>query len=71
MVLIPLARIAARSLHAALRIGIPRRRRTMILRDREYADPLDDLEPVMSAHEVVELQRAVATCSVDDALVNT
>src|SRR5688500_9166384 len=41
----------------------------MILRDREFADPLDELGPVMSAHAVVELQRAVTTVSVDDALV--
>jgi MoxR-like ATPase len=53
-----------------LRIGYPAPAdEQRILRDREYADPLDDLEPVMSAHEVVELQRAVATVSVDDALV--
>jgi len=53
-----------------LRIGYPAPAdEQRILRDREYADPLDDLEPVMSAPEVVELQRAVATVSVDDALV--
>lgn len=53
-----------------LRIGYPAPAdEQRILRDREYADPLDDLEPVMSAHEVVELQRAVAGVSVDDALV--
>ena len=53
-----------------LRIGYP----TMddekqILRDREYRDPLDDLRPVMTAAEIVELQRSVADVSVDDALV--
>ena len=53
-----------------LRIGYPALAdEQRILRDREYADPLDDLEPVMSASEVVELQQAVATVSVDDALV--
>ena len=53
-----------------LRIGYPAPAdEQRILRDREYADPLDDLEPVMSAPEVVELQQAVATVSVDDALV--
>ncbi len=53
-----------------LRIGYPAPAdEERILRDREYADPLDELEPVMSAHEVVELQRAVAGVSVDDALV--
>src|SRR3982750_191677 len=53
-----------------LRIGYPAPAdEQMILRDREYADPLEELGPVMSAHEVVELQRAVQTVSVDDALV--
>jgi MoxR-like ATPase len=53
-----------------LRIGYPAPAdEQRILRDREYADPLDALEPVMSAPEVVELQQAVATVSVDDALV--
>ena len=54
-----------------LRIGYPAPAdEQRILRDREYADPLDDLEPVMSASEVVELQQAVASVSVDDALVH-
>jgi MoxR-like ATPase len=53
-----------------LRIGYPSPAdEQRILRDREYADPLDDLGPVMTAREVVELQQAVATVSVDDALV--
>ena len=53
-----------------LRIGYPAPAdEQLILRDREYADPLEDLQPVMSAHTVVELQRAVTTVSVDDALV--
>ena len=53
-----------------LRIGYPAPAdEQLILRDREYADPLDDLGPVMTAPEVVELQQAVATVSVDDALV--
>ncbi len=53
-----------------LRIGYPAPAdEQRILRDREYADPLDDLGPVLSAPEVVELQRAVATVTVDDALV--
>jgi MoxR-like ATPase len=53
-----------------LRIGYPSPAdEQRILRDREYADPLDDVEPVMTAAEVVELQHAVATVSVDDALV--
>ena len=53
-----------------LRIGYPAPAdEQRILRDREYADPLDDLGPVMTAPEVVELQQAVSTVSVDDALV--
>src|SRR5499433_1868061 len=42
-----------------LRIGYPAPAdEQRILRDREYADPLEELEPVMSASEVVELQQA-------------
>ena len=53
-----------------LRIGYPAPiDEQKILRDREYSDPLDDLEPVMSAREVVELQQTVASVTVDDALV--
>ena len=53
-----------------LRIGYPAAAdEQRILRDREYRDPLDHLGPVMSAPEVVELQRAVTMVSVDDALV--
>ena len=53
-----------------LRIGYPAPAdEQKILRDREYTDPLDDLEPVMSAREVVELQQTVASVAVDDALV--
>ena len=53
-----------------LRIGYPAPAdEQRILRDREFADPLDNLDPVMSAPEVVELQQAVASVSVDDALV--
>src|SRR5256714_5101006 len=53
-----------------LRIGYPGPSdEQMILRDREYADPLDELKPVMSAPEVLELQHAVTSVTVDDALV--
>jgi MoxR-like ATPase len=53
-----------------LRIGYPATDdEKQILRDREYSDPLDDLRPVMSAEEIVELQQSVADVSVDDALV--
>ena len=54
-----------------LRIGYPAPvDEQRILRDREYRDPLDELVPVMTAPEVVELQQAVATVTVDDALVH-
>src|SRR4026208_1067892 len=49
-----------------LRIGYPSADdEKEILRDREYSDPLNELRPVMSAAEVVELQRSVAEVSVD------
>src|SRR6185503_200378 len=54
-----------------LRIGHPDlRNEKQILRDRERNDPLDDLEPVMTASEVIDLQHSVAAVSVDDALVD-
>jgi len=54
-----------------LRIGYPEiEDERQILRDREYSDPLDDLRPVMTANEIVELQQKVAEVSVDDALVS-
>jgi MoxR-like ATPase len=54
-----------------LRIGYPGvEDERQILRDRESSDPLDDLRPVMSAAEVLDLQRSVADVSVDDALVD-
>jgi len=53
-----------------LRIGYPSTEdEKQILRDREYQDPLEELQPVMTAAEIVELQRSVAEVSVDDALV--
>ncbi len=53
-----------------LRIGYPEPAdEQRILRDREHADPLDKLGPVMGSHEVIELQDAVAGVSVDDSLV--
>jgi len=53
-----------------LRIGYPAiADEKQILRDREYSDPLDDLRPVMTAAEIVELQQSVAEVAVDDALV--
>jgi len=53
-----------------LRIGYPSAEdERQILRDREYGDPLEALRPVMTAAEIVELQRSVAEVAVDDALV--
>lgn len=53
-----------------LRIGYPAiDDERQILRDREYSDPLDDLRPVMTAEEIVELQQGVADVAVDDALI--
>jgi MoxR-like ATPase len=53
-----------------LRIGYPEPAdEQRILRDREYSDPLEELGPVMSAHEIQELQRAVTNVTVDDSLV--
>ncbi len=54
-----------------LRIGYPAPDvEKEILRDREHGDPLDSLRPVMTGEDVVELQRAAQTVSVDDALVD-
>jgi MoxR-like ATPase len=53
-----------------LRIGYPAESaEKQILRDREYQDPLDELQPVMSGVEILELQQSVSAVSVDDALV--
>src|SRR5256885_4582389 len=53
-----------------LRIGYPGLSdERQILRDREHAEPLDEMQPVMSAADVLELQQFVADVSVDDALV--
>lgn len=53
-----------------LRIGYPAPAdEQRILRDREYSDPLDALRPVMTASDVVELQGAVASVTVDDSIV--
>jgi MoxR-like ATPase len=53
-----------------LRIGYPGTTdEKQILRDREYSDPLEKLVPVMTASEVIELQRSVSDVSVDEALV--
>lgn len=54
-----------------LRIGYPGAAdEKQILRDREHAEPLDDVQAVMSAEEVSELQEAVSEVAVDDAIVD-
>ena len=54
-----------------LRIGYPGvEDEREILRDRERANPLDDLRPVMTGADILELQRQVSEVSVDDALVD-
>ncbi|HEV2912414.1 MAG TPA: MoxR family ATPase [Pyrinomonadaceae bacterium] len=54
-----------------LRIGYPQTEdEIQILRDRERVDPLDELRPVMSAEDIMELQQHVAEVSVNDALVD-
>src|SRR5467141_2984410 len=54
-----------------LRIGYPGvADETLILRDREHAEPLDEIEPVLSAAEILELQDAVSEVTVDDAIVD-
>jgi MoxR-like ATPase len=54
-----------------LRIGYPGAAdEKQILRDREHAEPLDQMEPVMSAADVLQLQEAATHVSVDDAIVD-
>ena len=54
-----------------LRIGYPGvEDERKILRDRERANPLDDLRAVMSGEDIVELQSQVTEVSVDDSLVD-
>jgi MoxR-like ATPase len=54
-----------------LRIGYPDTEdERRILRDRERAEPLNDLRAVMAGEDIVELQRQVSHVSVDDALVD-
>ncbi len=53
-----------------LRIGYPTSDdEKQILRDREFRDPLDELEAVMTGADVLALQDNVASVTVDDALV--
>jgi MoxR-like ATPase len=54
-----------------LRMGYPGATdEKLILRDREHAEPLDDVQAVMSAQDILELQGAVSDVSVDDAIVD-
>lgn len=54
-----------------LRIGYPGAAdERQILRDREHAEPLEEMQPVMSAADVLELQQSVSEVSVDDAIVD-
>jgi MoxR-like ATPase len=54
-----------------LRIGYPETGdEKQILRDRERAEPLEEMRPVMSASDVIELQQSVTEVSVDDAIVD-
>lgn len=54
-----------------LRIGYPGAAdERQILRDRERTDPLEEMQPVMSAADVLELQQSVSEVSVDDAIID-
>lgn len=54
-----------------LRIGYPGLiDEKQMLRDREHAEPLNEMRTVMSGEDVLELQKAVAEVSVDDAIVD-
>jgi MoxR-like ATPase len=54
-----------------LRIGYPGAAdERQILRDREHAEPLEEMQPVMTAEDVLDLQQSVSEVSVDDAIVD-
>src|SRR5438445_5309855 len=54
-----------------LRIGYPGvADEKLILRDREHAEPLNNMQAVMNAVDVTEVQQAVTEVSVDDAMVD-
>jgi MoxR-like ATPase len=54
-----------------LRIGYPGAAdEKQILRDREHAEPLNQVQGVMTAAEVSQLQEAVSDVAVDDAIVD-
>jgi MoxR-like ATPase len=53
-----------------LRMGYPGKdAEKSILRDREQSDPLDFVLPVLSAAEILELQRSVAEVKMDESLI--
>ncbi|MDX6696584.1 MAG: MoxR-like ATPase [Blastocatellia bacterium] len=54
-----------------LRIGYPGAEdEKQILRDREHAEPLDELRAVMTGADIRDLQRSVSEVTIDDALVD-
>ena len=54
-----------------LRIGYPGLiDEKQMLRDREHAEPLDEVQTVMTGEEILDSQRAVAGVAVDDAIVD-
>ncbi len=54
-----------------LRIGYPEAAdEKQIIRDRERREPLEDLRPVMTDEDIIELQRAVAEVAVDEVLID-
>src|SRR5687767_11062218 len=54
-----------------LRIGYPGLTdEKQMLRDREHGEPLDAVQTVMTAEEILELQQAVSEVTVDDAIVD-
>jgi MoxR-like ATPase len=54
-----------------LRLGYPETEiEKEILRDRERRDPLNDIYPVMSSTQVIEMRRLVSNVRVDDLLVD-
>src|SRR5262244_1539725 len=54
-----------------LRMGYPETAdEKQILRDREHTEPLEEMRPVMSAADVIELQQSVTEVSVDDGIID-
>src|SRR5437588_6295022 len=54
-----------------LRVGYPSADdEKQILRDREHAEPLDDVQTVLTGADILEMQQVVTQVEVDDALVS-